>query len=83
MDTGALRNVLSIDTKEMVVTVEAGVTMGELCAATLAKSTVPRVTPEYTTFTVGGLSKRNITQQLQGVLCKKYFVLFVPRFSLR
>ena len=55
VDITALTNVLDIDVERMVVTAEGGVTMGVLAAATLRRRAVPRVTPEFATFSVSGL----------------------------
>ena len=55
VDVSALTNVLDIDVDRMVVTAEGGVTMGLLAAATLQRRAVPRVTPEFATFSVSGL----------------------------
>jgi FAD/FMN-containing dehydrogenase len=55
VDVDGLRHILSIDTEKCLATVEGQVTMGELCRATLAHGLLPRVVPEFRSFTVAGL----------------------------
>ncbi len=55
VDISALVNVLSVDLERMVVTVEGGMPMGTLVAELLKQGVIPRVTPEFPTFSVSGL----------------------------
>jgi len=51
---GSLKRILKIDTKKRAATVEPGVTMEQLVAATLEHGLVPAVVPEFKSITVGG-----------------------------
>ena len=55
IDVGAINRILAIDVERRVASVEGQVTMGELCAATLAHGLLPAVVPEFRKFTVAGL----------------------------
>ena len=53
-DLSQLRNVLYCSPEEATITVEPGVSMEELVAATLPYGLVPKVVPEFRSITVGG-----------------------------
>ena len=55
VDVEGLGRVLSIDRTAKTVTVEGQVTLGQLCKETAAVGLMPRVVPEFETFTVAGL----------------------------
>ncbi len=50
-----LDHILSIDREAATATVEGQVTLGQLCAETFALGLMPKVVPEFETFTVAGL----------------------------
>lgn len=49
-----LRHVIDIDIEQRVAWVEPGVTIEELCRATMARGLMPLVAPEFRSITVGG-----------------------------
>jgi delta24-sterol reductase len=55
VDVSPLRHVLAVDPERLTATVEGQVLLGDLCRTTLAQGLLPRVVPEYPTFTVAGL----------------------------
>ncbi len=55
VDVSGLSEILRVDAQAMTVTAEGQVTMGALCAATLAHGLLPAVVPEFRQFTVAGL----------------------------
>jgi delta24-sterol reductase len=50
-----LDRILEIDRESTTATVEGQVTLGQLCRATLAQGLMPKVVPEFETFTISGL----------------------------
>jgi FAD binding domain len=55
VDVSALGEILSIDREARTATVEGQVTLGELCRRTFELGLMPKVVPEFETFTVAGL----------------------------
>jgi delta24-sterol reductase len=55
VDVDALDQVLSVDREARTATVEGQVTLGQLCKCTFPQSLMPKVVPEFETFTVSGL----------------------------
>ena len=55
VDITSLTNVLKVDLERMVVTVEGALPMGLLTKETLKHGVLPRVVPEFPTFSVSGL----------------------------
>ena len=52
---GELTGILTIDPQARTATVEGQVTLGRLCKETLAVGVMPKVVPEFETFTMAGL----------------------------
>jgi delta24-sterol reductase len=55
VDVDGLDAVLAIDREARTATVEGQVTLGQLCREALALGLMPKVVPEFETFTVSGL----------------------------
>jgi FAD/FMN-containing dehydrogenase len=55
VDVDALDAILAIDRDARTATVEGQVRLGPLCRQTLAHGLVPKVVPEFETFTISGL----------------------------
>lgn len=54
IDVSDLTEILEVDPERRVCVAESGVTMFDLCRATLAHGLVPAIVPEFKTITVGG-----------------------------
>src|ERR1700733_12643400 len=55
VDVEGIDQVLGVDTAKRTVTVEGQSTLGALCKATFAEGLMPKVVPEFETFTIAGL----------------------------
>jgi hypothetical protein len=55
VDVEGLDRVLTIDREARTASVEGQVTLGQLCRETLAVGLMPKVVPEFETFTISGL----------------------------
>ncbi len=55
VDVDALNRILSIDREARTITLEGQVTLGQLCREASAAGLMPKVVPEFETFTVSGL----------------------------
>src|SRR5215469_8544740 len=52
---GGLGEILDVDAQARTATVEGQVLLGDLCRRTLALGLMPKVVPEFETFTISGL----------------------------
>jgi delta24-sterol reductase len=55
VEVDGLDDILAIDREARTVTLEGQVTLGKLCKAAMAAGMMPKVVPEFETFTVAGL----------------------------